>query len=92
MMSKEANPCFTMTSTYAVKDEAKHSRKQKKKVFCNKCRFHQPEVTVEQFFPLAKGSGIEIDCVVPEISGFANSELKNEKNDCEWYRKKRWWN
>lgn len=91
-MSKEANPCFTMTSTYKVDDEAKHSRKQKKKVFCNKCRFHQPEAAVEQFFPLAKGTNITIDCVVPEISGFANSELKNENNDCEWYRKKRWWN
>ena len=92
-MSKETGPYFCMASTYKVDDEAKHSRKQKKKVFCNKCRFHQPDATLKQFFPLANECGIiKVDCVVPGISGFANSELKNENNDCEWYRKKRWWN
>lgn len=63
-----------------------------KKVECRKCRFYKGRDVKEFYFPLVtKHDRIVIDCVIPKLSGFANSRLKNEKNDCPDFKKFQWW-
>lgn len=66
-----------------------------KKVNCKNCRwFRATDVAVNYFPALAeapRGCDVIIDCVKPKASGFANSKLKNENNDCDWYNRKHWW-
>jgi len=65
-----------------------------KKIECRKCRFYKGRNMVTNYFPLAgygEGDEIIIDCVIPKKSGFANSRLKNEKNDCPDFKKFQWW-
>ena len=65
-----------------------------KKIECRKCRFYKGRDVKELLFPLTgytQGCEIIIDCVIPKNSGFANSRLKNEKNDCPDFKRFQWW-
>ena len=63
-----------------------------KNIECRKCRFFKGRDVKDIYFPyVTKHHHIFIDCVIPKRSGFANSHLKNEKNDCPDFKKFQWW-